>query len=127
MAAVLCNRSLAFQFFRCLDDCKWPSRHAEGTPIDVSDALRRRRSRLGRPFYIVLLPVVADTWSALDDPLQPVAIFGSSGWSTQEAVVRGSGREIRAKGQQSFAGRAYRQARCGRLNVSIQKPRTDAA
>lgn len=32
------------------------------------------------------------------DPLLPVAIFWLSGRSTQEAVVRGSGREIRATG-----------------------------
>jgi len=56
-----------------------------------------RRSRLGRPLYVALLPVIAGKWSSLDDPKPPMAPFRSSGGSTQETVVRESGREICAK------------------------------
>jgi hypothetical protein len=54
-------------------DCSWPSTHGERLLVEVCDALHTRRCRLGRALYVVLLPVVAGTASALDDPQPTLA------------------------------------------------------
>lgn len=46
----------------------WPPRDAERPTANVSNASHTRQRRFGRLLYVAVLPVIAGTWLAPDEP-----------------------------------------------------------
>ena len=60
-----------------VSDRKWPSLTAEGATTNGGHAIHSGRRWLERPLFDAPLPLVANNWPALDDPLPSIRARGN--------------------------------------------------